>query len=632
MLDPRDRSLLLDALRPPPGYALDRAVGTTFTLDLLALLTVPLAFTFFSWDEQPEEGRVDPILLLEALRRNADRMALFCQAGQIAVPPRDQLLFSYLEQSVVEVMAPRRGGIFHPKVWALRYEDRAEDRSARYRLLVLTRNLTFDRSWDTLFTLEGELTDRTYAFSANHPLGDFLAALPDLAVAAVPAHVRDHVELVHDEIRRVRFELPAGFEELRFWSLGLEESSDWPFKGRADRMLVVAPFLGDGLLKRLGSDGSAHLLISRLEAVEKLQRETLRAFSSVYQLSPSADIEARDEQEPEADLQPLAEGEDPGGGLHAKLYVADVGWDARVWTGSANATAAAFHANVEFLVELRGKRSRCGIEAILDRDDEDSGLFQMLEEIPLREEPPPELTAEEQLQESLRKAQLDLVRVPLVARVEDEAGQAGEEEAYGLRIQAVEVDEFERPDLPGELEIACWPSTRSEAVAAQPLELGDPVAADFGRVSLEALTSFFGFRLRLTGPEGVVESRFLRNLPLLGAPPDRAERILHHVLKDRKDVLRFLLLLLSRDDWVEELGASTGGGAWLPWRGGFGGGSAVPLLETMLRALDRDPSRLDEVARFLEDLSRTEGGKELLPEGLEAIWPAIWGAREGMGS
>ena len=34
MLAPDNRALLLDALRPPPGYSLDRAVATTFTLDL----------------------------------------------------------------------------------------------------------------------------------------------------------------------------------------------------------------------------------------------------------------------------------------------------------------------------------------------------------------------------------------------------------------------------------------------------------------------------------------------------------------------------------------------------------------------------------------------------------------------
>ena len=48
MLEPQERRQLLDSLRPPSGYSLDFAVGTTYSLDLLALLTAPLAFTFFA--------------------------------------------------------------------------------------------------------------------------------------------------------------------------------------------------------------------------------------------------------------------------------------------------------------------------------------------------------------------------------------------------------------------------------------------------------------------------------------------------------------------------------------------------------------------------------------------------------
>jgi hypothetical protein len=41
MLEPDGRTLLLDALRPPLGYQLDAAAGTTYSLDLVSLLTAP---------------------------------------------------------------------------------------------------------------------------------------------------------------------------------------------------------------------------------------------------------------------------------------------------------------------------------------------------------------------------------------------------------------------------------------------------------------------------------------------------------------------------------------------------------------------------------------------------------------
>jgi hypothetical protein len=72
MLNPGDRTLLLESLRPPDGYVLDRAIGTSYSMDLLALLTAPLAFTFFDWEDREGRPTADPLALLEAVRRNAN--------------------------------------------------------------------------------------------------------------------------------------------------------------------------------------------------------------------------------------------------------------------------------------------------------------------------------------------------------------------------------------------------------------------------------------------------------------------------------------------------------------------------------------------------------------------------------
>ena len=42
MLHPSDRSLYTDALTPPRGYIFDQAIGTTYTLDPITLLTIPV--------------------------------------------------------------------------------------------------------------------------------------------------------------------------------------------------------------------------------------------------------------------------------------------------------------------------------------------------------------------------------------------------------------------------------------------------------------------------------------------------------------------------------------------------------------------------------------------------------------
>ena len=107
---------------------------------------------------------------------------------------------------VIEVNAPSENGIFHPKTWLLRFTS--QDNRVIYRFVCLSRNLTQDRSWDTILTLDGELTDRERAFSDNHPLGDFIAALPKLAQHPLNKERKDVVQLMATEVRRVKFELP----------------------------------------------------------------------------------------------------------------------------------------------------------------------------------------------------------------------------------------------------------------------------------------------------------------------------------------------------------------------------------------------------------------------------------------
>src|SRR5262245_50230686 len=113
MLAPDDRALLVDALRPPVGTTLDRAVATTFSLDLLTTLTVPLAFVGFSLASEP-----DPIELMESVRETADRLDVFCQAGAIVATRWPSELVALLEPAIHQVPRPRPGHLFHPKLWA----------------------------------------------------------------------------------------------------------------------------------------------------------------------------------------------------------------------------------------------------------------------------------------------------------------------------------------------------------------------------------------------------------------------------------------------------------------------------------------------------------------------------------
>lgn len=627
MLEPQSRRLFMESLQPPAGHRLDFAVGTTYSLDLLSLLSAPVAFAFS--DCQDRDGRpVDnPLVLLKAVRQYADRICLFCEAGRIHVPRNYLPFLASLESSIVEALAPR-GGSFHPKVWFLRFV--AEDESVTYRLLCSSRNLTFDRSWDTMLCLEGVLRDRENAFARNHPLGQFAESLKSMSVRSMSRRWRERMDQLAYELRRVDFELPEPFEDLSFWPIGIADTSVWPFPRRLDRVFVVSPFADDGFLGNLASHKAPIDLVSRQETLARLQSETLQVLDAVWVLDDTAEPEPADSDDAVADdgsAETTAARNNVGAsaltGLHAKLYVADVGRTAHVWTGSANATTAAFERNVEFLVELRGKRKQCGVTAILEDEDrtpgkEPSSLRQMLVKFV-----PSEDVVEGNHDEEAFDRQLTAVTRMLVdAAPEAHCHTTDISDAFRVEIRP---DRTGRRELPLGYRLTVRPISFSEGGRA--VEIGQECWATFDSVSMLGLTAFFVFEF--TSADEQFRKQFVLNIPLRDAPAQRHENILRSVLSDREQVRRFLLLLMSdagARDFADWLGGSGDDSESAP--SAFGGLADSTLLESLLRALDRDPEQVDQVAQVIHDLRECPAGRDLLPLDLDAIWQPIWTVRQ----
>ena len=607
MLDPQDRVLFSETLRPPEGYELSWAIGTTYTLDLVAAVAAPLAFALFDWQQDDaRQGVPDPIPLLESLRRYADRLTVFVQAGRITVPKPQQFLLSYLEDSIVEAVAPAGAGLFHPKIWLLRFA--ADDAPIRYRFVCLTRNLTFDRSWDTAVIIEGPVADRQRAFSVNHPLADFIAALPGLALRAVSPEIQRRVREAHREVLRVRWQLPVGFEGLTFWPMGIAGHHRWPLSGRVDRLLVVSPFLGQASLTRLARHGQGHLLVSRLESLQEL--EDLGSFQNAYVLDDAADIDVNHDDEADPADHVLQ-------GLHAKLYVADAGWKASVWTGSANATDAAFGPNVEFLVELQGPKSKFGIDALLAKSSGETCFSDLLKPYVEHEYRPAD-EVEEGLRARIDEARRALAHAAMVARV----GAESDEGQFTVAL----VPSPKSAEFPKGVNIRCWPVMLGEG-ASVPLEASGSELARFVLTG-EELSALFAFSIEATEGPRKREERFTLNLLLEGAPGDRRDRVLRSVLRDRDRVLRFLLFILADGDPRQAAGLLVSGNQMGDGEGQDSFVIDLPLFESLLRALEREPAKLDHVARLIEDLRKTPEGEALIPEGFTEVWGPVWAARE----
>jgi len=618
MLEPLNRRHLLESLRPPAGYDVDAAIGTTFSLDLMTLLTVPLAFALSDWEDDDGRPSADPLAILEAIRRYADRTHIFCQAGGIYLPKGNKLFLSHLEDVVHEVVAPKKGGVFHPKVWVLRFTAPQSEAPVVYRVLVLSRNLTFDRSWDTLLLLEGELRDRTRAIRQSDPLGDFVAALPGMMLQRPGRNACAVVEQVADELRRVRFDLPDGFEDMCFHPLGTPGTDDWWFSGRIQRMLTISPFLDPGVLSDLGSKQNGDILVSRLDQLRQLPAEALKSFKEVYFLTPEADPdeEVADEEPDDAVMDASLSG------LHAKLYVADDGWKGRIWTGSANATAAAMLRNVEFLVELTGKKSFCGVDAMMQRakTKADARFADMLSRYVSDEtEEPRDSDAE------LDRLKLQMRLALASAAIRGTVTETDDPQRFDVTLCLVKTPRL--PDV-SDIRLRVWPVTVHED-AAQDLALETDSEVTFAGASFEALSTFFGFELHTRAGDKVFRDRFVLNIPLSGMPSDRQERILRALLKNRNRVLQFLLFLLAEDGGMGL--HRKGRSAVMDGDNVFSGLlEGTSLLEPLVHALHGDPAKIDRVARLVDDLTSTDEGRNLLPDGFMDVWDPVWAARKEM--
>lgn len=639
MLDPQqDRRQLFDALRPPAGYELDWAVGTTYSLDLLALLTVPLAYTLWGGEDTSGQSTRNPLAELHGIRQVADRLAIFCQAGQISVPRQSERLFTYLEETVFEVVPPHKDGVFHPKIWLLRFTpqpdpDAPKNRPILYRFLCLSRNLTFDHSWDTMLVLEGAYQEeRRVAYGRNHPLGDFIQKLPEMAVRPVPETVQAAVDRMSQEVRKVDFETPPWATELEFIPMGLSGRRSWPFRQGLSRQLIVSPFITTGFLKDLSDQARQSILISRLESLEAAAPQALAPFADIYYLDPIAEPETVSEEEATGQGRG-SETLPPASGLHAKLFISEYGRSrVELFTGSANATNAAFFQNVEFLVKFSGWGARIGIDKLLAPDkkgDKEVRLLDLLQPFEPQAAGEKPDNIQEKLEQMATRWQRQLARLPLAAVVSPQNEAAELDTAtFDISLQRLpgageEEFSFQPPD---NISIRCRPITRRAADAVPLTDSGDTLASIKG-LSYPALTAFFAFSITATLGQDKYEATFVLNLPLINAPTDRREQVLRFLLDNRSKVMTYMLFLLAESHVTVAQMGQLFAGQEARGENGYQIMLPVDLFETMVQALYKNPGRLDQIQSLVSDLAAA-GTADLLPEGFEEIWPPIWQARQ----
>ena len=93
-------SLLIEDIE----YELEHAVCLTYSLDMEALLGIPLCLGMRG--EMTSSQRSNPLYVLEAIRRTGKKLSVFCNAGCIKVPKSESRLFALMEDCIREVRMP----------------------------------------------------------------------------------------------------------------------------------------------------------------------------------------------------------------------------------------------------------------------------------------------------------------------------------------------------------------------------------------------------------------------------------------------------------------------------------------------------------------------------------------------
>ena len=601
MLDcKKDRLDYGELLRPPEGYRLDNAFTTTYSADLGTLLSIPVALVYAQTLEGDLSGA--RFQLLEGIKQFSGRVKVFHQKGKLHNPAKLNWLYAHLENALVPILLPDAFASFHPKLWVVRYTATDEIRAmpALFRVIVLSRNLTFDRSWDVAACIEGAPTAAPRR--ENQPLINFVQWL-DAQTPSPTAWAREFIA----GLATVKFTPPAPFSRIAFHPIGTPEAPANPvFARKASKALVISPFLHTDALAWLRANTGCLFLFSNRDELEHMPPTSLRGLACHHLSERVIDGEFQDGAT-EGALVPMQQN------LHAKLFIFNESKGATWFLGSANATKAALTKNVEFMLELGGGTHATRVQSQLHTligDDKKNGAF-------VSYEPSSANTLDEASnarRQAIRRFEHALLQAPITGKATRSANGAGFDLSLALDLTAV-------PPIP-DVKVTVQPFNIRAAPKPVTLHPGRHEAAIFANLSEVELSRFLLFSLAL--PEAPPQE-FLLCIVIGGLPEDRLENILRKLIDSREKFFDYLRFLLADDIEKEDLLANdplahgTADEDSSDWH------AALPIFEQLLVTASRSPKKLkdiDDIIRHLAAGESTDAGRVIPPDFI-AFWAAF---------
>ncbi len=569
------------------GCKVEFAIGLTYSLNLEAMLTVPLAFGDLG--ELDSSVKQSPAFLLEGIRRSSDKIALFCNKGGIHVPNETRTIYSLLETSIFEVQNGKDVlSNFHPKLWLVKETDR--EGIEWLKLSVMSRNLDFSTCLDICCSIRGRISKRRSMKGAekHKPLKDMLIWVSEYATKAKADKVCELAELL-DYVDR--FELDAPFQTEDTERNEEEGYGFFPFVyGReefatyyeflktympGDRIMVVSPFIDVSTLswltarkKEYNYESKNSILVTRKEYVTQ---EVFDLFDQVWVPNDT-----------------MIDNTTANVDLHAKMYLTqrvtgqDLGYT--LYLGSTNATVNGFNRNAEFLLRLHYKRTT--------NDRVKELLEEMVSEhrFVVMDAPNPEATNTRPKNEK----ELALKRsIGCLKKAEITKGKT--EGLYDIVLS-----------IGGKFE---------EGIEIRPLQLKaswQPIAKQIRYNDIPAYLLSEFYVLRIPVEEGFME--MVAKVKTSNMPKDRDEAIYQSIVTKKEELLDYVAFMLSdrpsefffEHQILQEKNKGIDGIT--------SQATTMPLYEQLLRTASTNPEQITEVLKFIKKMK-----KDIVPEELKRI-------------
>ena len=586
-------------LMPPDGYKLDKAIGTTYSLDLEALTAVAICLGLS--EETDSKLMQNPISMLNALQKVSDKIILFCEAGQIKAPLKPTALSILLEKMVVEVALPKdrqlgRYPAFHPKTWVLSYVNKDGDK--KYRFVVMSRNLTFDRSWDVSFSMDSSRMVRQK--KKTKPIINFL----DFLSGSVSNNVKDAgkkrtlIRNMQVELADVSFSLDSKEfgENFEILPLGIgknayQMSEDVLFstdRNSADstfhELVVMSPFLSESVIADFniaerGLSDSKRTLITRRSELSKLKEMDTDNFT-IYVLKD----EIVDGEDAISDEMTDKMKQD----IHAKIYIRRKYADVDLYLGSMNASYSAINKNVEMMLWLGTKNKYLNGEKFL-KDifcgpaDDVKNPFEKVTVMDAVQD------IDGDNKNALEQKIKELCRAKRKATIT--------EDNYGKYKVTVEF-----PGVTSDKTIMVSPfNSKQEHTLCEKIEFTD--------LEILQLSEFY----ELTAKEGEDEIHRIIMIPTIGFPEDRESAVVNSIVKDRASFVEYIAFVLGDDYLASMLEKKQIGESGIFQHSN----DAMPVLyEKMLKTSVEEPERFRDIGYVLKMVT----DKEIIPDEFRELY------------